>query len=250
MAACDPRPLGPLRLGLPMSPTPPCSTACVKAGIGWLGWWGRRSGRCAQSEPGPLIRIVDATNVLKAGAAAKTKNKLWRIHSAFDLPSERFGFFELTDEHGGERLDRAPVIKGEIRLGDRVDMQPDRIAALLEAGADIVVRSGWRNARWLDADGARSTCSRRLRKRRQAGCIDCPIWIGRKSGPALALRLVARQKVARGRGSGSPDGAASREEGGKRHLGRNADRRRLGDPRNVFACPLIFQQTISLPYTA
>jgi len=28
------------------------------------------------------------------------------------------------------------------------------LAALLEAGADIVVRSGWRNARWLDADSA------------------------------------------------------------------------------------------------
>ena len=46
------------------------------------------------------------------------------------------------------------MIKGEIRLGDRVYMQPDWIAALLEAGADIVVRSGWRNARWLDANGA------------------------------------------------------------------------------------------------
>jgi hypothetical protein len=31
---------------------------------------------------------------------------------------------------GGEQLDRAPVIKGEIRLGDRIYMQPDRIAAL------------------------------------------------------------------------------------------------------------------------
>ncbi len=157
---------------------------------GGAGAWRRR----AQSEPGPLIRIVDATNVLKAGAAAKTKNKLWRIHSAFDLPSERFGFFELTDEHGGERLDRAPVIKGEIRLGDRVDMQPDRIAALLEAGADIVVRSGWRNARWLDADGAPVDLLAAFEKAAASGRIDCPIWIGRKSGPALALRLVALKK--------------------------------------------------------
>ena len=41
---------------------------------------------------GRLIRLVDATMVPKAGAVSKTKNKLWRIHSAFDLPSERFGF--------------------------------------------------------------------------------------------------------------------------------------------------------------
>jgi len=147
-----------------------------------------------KASQGRVIRIVDATNVLKAGAAAKTKNKLWRIHSAFDLPSERFGFFELTDEHGGERLDRAPVIKGEIRIGDRVYMQPDRIAALLEGGADVVVRSGWRNARWLDADGAPVDLLAWFEKAAASGRIDNPIWIGRKSGPALALRLVAIKK--------------------------------------------------------
>lgn len=60
---------------------------------------------------GRLIRLVDATVVAKAGRAAKRKNAVWRIHSAFELPSECFGFFELTDEKGGERLDRMPVIK-------------------------------------------------------------------------------------------------------------------------------------------
>src|SRR6476660_2615132 len=43
---------------------------------------------------GRLIRIVDATTVPKAGRLAKTRNRLWRIHSAFDMPSERFGFLE------------------------------------------------------------------------------------------------------------------------------------------------------------
>jgi hypothetical protein len=162
----------------------------------WLAWLvGQALGSAApKASQGRPIRIVDATNVLKAGAAAKTKNKLWRIHSAFDLPSERFGFFELTDEHGGEQLDRAPVIKGEIRIGDRVYMQPDRIAALLEAGADIVVRSGWRHARWLNANGAPIDLLAEFEKAAASGRIDSPIWIGRKSGPALALRLVAMKK--------------------------------------------------------
>jgi len=43
---------------------------------------------------GRLIRLVDATAVAKAGALSRMKNKLRRIHSAFDLPSERFGFFD------------------------------------------------------------------------------------------------------------------------------------------------------------
>ncbi len=162
----------------------------------WLAWLVGQALASAtpQAFQGRPIRIVDATTVLKAGADSKTKNKLWRIHSAFDLPTERFGYFELTDEHGGERLDRVPVIKGEIRLGDRAYMQPDRIAALLEAGADVVIRSGWRNARWLDASGAPADLLKEFESADVSGQIDKPIWIGRKSGPALALRLVAIKK--------------------------------------------------------
>lgn len=162
----------------------------------WLAWLVEQAlvSAAPKASQGRPIRAIDATNVLKAGAAAKKENKLWRIHSAFDLPCERFGFFELTDEHGGERLDRIPVVKGEIRLADRVYMQPDQMAALLEAGADIVVRSGWRNARWLDADGAPVNLLTEFENAAAPGQIDKPIWIGRKSGPALALRLVAVKK--------------------------------------------------------
>ena len=84
----------------------------------------------------------------KPGPEAKKTN-----HAAFDLPAERFGYFELTDEHSGEQVDRIPVVAGEIRIGDRVYLQPDRIAAVLDAGGDVVVRAGWRNARWLDQQG-------------------------------------------------------------------------------------------------
>lgn len=143
---------------------------------------------------GRLIRLVDATMVPKAGKQAKTKNSLWRIHSAFDLPSERFGFFELTDEEGGERLDRIPVVPGEIRIGDRAYLQPDRMATLIEAGADLVVRSGWKSARWLDADEAPVDIIKTLRQGAARGLIDQPIWIGRKEGQALELRLIAVKK--------------------------------------------------------
>lgn len=143
---------------------------------------------------GRLIRLVDATMVPKAGRQAKTKNSLWRIHSAFDLPSERFGFFELTDEEGGERLDRIPVVSGEIRIGDRVYLQPDRMTTLIEAGADLVVRSGWKSARWLDADEAPVDIIKTLRQGAARGLIDQPIWVGRKEGQALELRLIAVKK--------------------------------------------------------
>ena len=73
----------------------------------------------SKASRGRMIRIIDATTVPKAGPAARKKSGLWRIHSAFDLPHERFGHFELTDQQAGETLDRIPVVKGEIRLADR-----------------------------------------------------------------------------------------------------------------------------------
>lgn len=145
---------------------------------------------------GRLIRIIDATTVPKAGTLAKTKNGLWRVHGAFDLPSERFGFFELTDEKGGETLDRIPVAKGEIRIGDRAYLQPDRMASVLDAGGDILVRAGWRNARWRDADGKPVNLLTEFRKGAARGLIDRPIWIARKGGGALELRMVAVKKPA------------------------------------------------------
>jgi hypothetical protein len=153
---------------------------------------------------GRLIRIVDATMVPKAGRQAKRQNSLWRIHSAFDLPGERFGFFALTDEEGGERLDRIPVVPGEIRIADRAYLQPDRMAAVLTAGADLVIRSGWKGGRWLDAEGTPVNLIAAFRKGAKRGVIDRPIWIGCKSRTSLALRLVAVRK--------SPQAAAAAKD--------------------------------------
>lgn len=144
---------------------------------------------------GRIIRIIDATTVPKKGPGARKKNELWRIHSAFDLPQERFGHFELTDQQAGETLDRIPVVAGEIRLADRAYLQPDRMASLIEAGADLVIRAGWKSARWLDGEGNVVDLVAEL-KASARGLIDRPIWIKRKRGAPLALRLVAVKKPA------------------------------------------------------
>jgi Transposase DDE domain len=148
-----------------------------------------------EASRGRLIRLIDGTTVPKAGRVAKTKNQLWRVHSAFDLPDERFGFFELTDEHGGERLDRIPVVKGEIRIADRGYLQPDQMATVVEAGADILIRAGWKNARWLDEKGETTDLLKVFRAAESSELIDQPIWIGRKSGAPLSLRLLAIKKT-------------------------------------------------------
>jgi Transposase DDE domain len=152
------------------------------------------SATAPKASRGRLIRIVDGTAVPKAGVAAKRRSEVWRVHSAFDLPHERFGCFVLTDQQEGERLDRIPVQRGEIRIGDRVYLQPDRIAAVREAGADVVVRTGWKSARWLDPAGDRLDLLALLRANAMQGLIDQPIRLARESAPPLALRLIAVKK--------------------------------------------------------
>ena len=75
---------------------------------------------------------------------------------------------------GGETLDRIPVVKGEIRIADRAYLQPDRIAIVLEQGADVLIRAGWRNARWLDAEGKPFALLVAFREASERGLIDRP----------------------------------------------------------------------------
>lgn len=157
-----------------------------------LGAGGRAAGLAAAK--GRRVRLVDATSVAKAGRAARESGGRWRIHSVFDLASERFTAFELTDESEGEVIDRADVIPGEIRVGDRAYLQPDRIADELDAGADVVVRAGWNNARWLDSKANRLDLIGLLKKSRGKAVIDRPIWIKGSAKEPLALRLVAIRK--------------------------------------------------------
>jgi hypothetical protein len=143
---------------------------------------------------GRRIRLLDGTTVPKAGKDAKQNNGLWRLHCAFDLPSERFGFIELTDEKGGERLDRTPFIKGDIAIADRGYMHPEPLAHILSQGADVIVRAPWTGARWLDKNAKPFDILAALTDAQNIGVVDRPIWIGRKKAQPLALRLVALQK--------------------------------------------------------
>jgi hypothetical protein len=157
-----------------------------------IGEGSRKAGVAAAK--GRPVRLVDATSVAKAGRDARESGGVWRVHSVFDLASERFTAFDLTDEGEAEVIDRAAVVAGEIRVCDRAYLQPDRIAKVLDAGADIVVRAGWNGARWLDSEGNRLDLIALLNKARGKGLIDRPIWIKGSAKEPMALRLVAIRK--------------------------------------------------------
>jgi len=58
----------------------------------------------------------------------------------------------------------------------------------------VLIRPAFRNARWLDAEGEPVDLLAEFRKASDCGLIDRPIFIGRKGGAPLALRLVAVKK--------------------------------------------------------
>ena len=178
----------------------------VRATSGWLAVMlarliaaeapGREAGDVRDLARGRLIRLVDATVVAKAARAERQAGGVWRVHSVFNLDgtTEHFSAFDLTDEKEGERLDRAGVVAGEIRIADRAYLQPDRMARVLAAGADVIIRAPWNGARWLDADGAPFNLIGTLMRAKAKGIVDCPVWIGTGDGAPLALRLVAIRK--------------------------------------------------------
>ena len=64
------------------------------------------------------------------------------------------------------------------------------MAAVLDAGADMIVRAGWRKAGWLDAEGEPIDLLAEFCAGTASGLIDQPIWLARKSG-LPSLRLIA-----------------------------------------------------------
>ncbi len=147
----------------------------------------------AEDVPDRPVRVVDGSVVPKRGS----EDGVWRIHSVYDLQEKRFSFFQLSDEKTGEQFDIAPVVPGEIRLGDRAYMQADRIEKNLDGGGDIIVRSPWSAGRWLDKNGEKLDLIKLLHSARKTGhkILDRPIMVGLKKGKSpLALRLVAIQK--------------------------------------------------------
>jgi DDE family transposase len=100
---------------------------------------------------GLALRIVDATVINGPGA----KGTEWRAHVQIDAASGRLRAVELTDMHGGERLDRQRFVGGEVVLGDRAYGTARGIAWVRNAEADVVVRFNPQTLRLCDGERQR-----------------------------------------------------------------------------------------------
>lgn len=145
------------------------------------------AGRALRPTQARTIRIVDGSTVRSPGGM------LHRLHAAYDLTERRFTHLELTDHKGAEKLERAPVQAGEIRIGDRCYARPEGVRHLVGAGGDFVLRVGWKSLCLHHPEGGRLDLSAMLESLAPGESVDIAVDIrnGRKrSLPPVPARLI------------------------------------------------------------
>ena len=135
------------------------------------------------------LRIIDATDVQEPGDTGTSL----RVHYSLRLPQLTCDHYELTDDHGGEKLGRFKFQAGELILADRGYSHRAGVASVLQAGAQVLLR--W-NPATFPLEGPRGQSWEllpQLRKLRtgQTGQWRLSFVFGSQRYP---LRLCARRK--------------------------------------------------------
>ena len=140
---------------------------------------------------GHRLRAIDATTLCQPGADRTT----WRLHVGYDLADGQVDQLELTDVHGGESLRRFTWRPGDIALADRGYAKPRDLRPVIEAGAHVIVRTGWTSLRLRHPDGAPFDLFAALAAgRRRQWEVEVGIEEGLGATAPLLLRLVVRRK--------------------------------------------------------
>lgn len=141
---------------------------------------------------GYRLRAIDATTLCEPGADRTT----WRLHIAYDITSGGVDELALTDIHGGESLTRFAFQPGDIALADRYYARPHDLRPVIEAGADLIVRTGWNSLRLLTPEGEPFDLFAKLRKMRTT-YAEAKVGLdeGAADAAPLPLRLVIRRKT-------------------------------------------------------
>ena len=82
------------------------------------------------------LLLVDASRLRQPGGSGDD----WRLHLAYDFSAGRLGQVQVTDRHGGERLDRYTWQAGDVIVADNGYGYRRSVALAVEQQADIVVR--------------------------------------------------------------------------------------------------------------
>ncbi|MBI4263572.1 MAG: IS4 family transposase [Acidobacteria bacterium] len=157
----------------------------------WLAWIG--AGLCREFREDPKLphglhpRAVDSTTV-QGPASTGTE---WRVHYAFDLATLTCDWYELTDAHGGERLERTPMARGDVLLADRNYLRPAAVRAAAKAHAYVLLRLRWSHSAMTDVKGRRFHALSRARHIRIGHVGEWPVHLLDPNGDPIEGRVIA-----------------------------------------------------------
>jgi hypothetical protein len=142
------------------------------------------------------VVLVDATTLSAPGSEGAD----WRLHVGYDLAAGRVNSVEVTDAHGGEHLGRFGLVKGDLCIGDRGYAHEKRIAEVLGAGADVLIRIGHLAVPLVDgAERAVDPLAFATRKRARAGrprrCEGQDVFLRSDTERRWPLRLIVVRKT-------------------------------------------------------
>jgi hypothetical protein len=139
------------------------------------------------------LRALDATCLQEPGSTGTD----WRLHYSLKLPELVCDFFEITDASGAEHLRRIPIAAGDVVLADRAYSRRSGVAAILEAGGEIVGRLLPSSFPLLKPKGQPCAVLPLLQKglRKEGAILDCAVAFEHE-GRRYPLRLCAVRKSA------------------------------------------------------
>lgn len=139
---------------------------------------------------GYRVRILDATNIQEPGSSGSD----WRIHYSLRLPEMCCDFFELTDAHGAESLNRLPVKAGDLVLVDRGYNHRAAVGRVLEHGGEVIMRYNSGSFPLLSPEGGAFEALEKLRPLEVAQMAEWPVEFVVSQGRKISARLCALRK--------------------------------------------------------
>lgn len=188
----------------------------------------------AVSKKGVRIRLVDATSISRPGSEGTD----WRLHMGLSLSDLTIDHIELTDNSGGESLNRFVVGPGEVIIGDHGYANRRGIMSIHDTGGDFIVRLNWQTVPLQDRQGKRLDILNFLRgiPEAKAGDLEVRVAPFPKQGiPSMPARFVAVRKS-----------EAAAEIARKKVLSERSRKGRSVDPRTLESAGYVFVLT-SLP---
>jgi len=119
------------------------------------------------------IRLVDGSIVNEPGATGAD----WRIHYSFSLTSLACDTFKITDTRVGECLQRFPIEKDDLIIGDRAYCKRKGVKYVLENGGDVLLRYNSGNLPLLTQKGKPLSLVDHLKSLKDGEVGDLDVWV-------------------------------------------------------------------------